>query len=103
MDDIARGTIAGLRPLGYATINLGSAQPVALIDAIRLIEGLTQKSARLDFQPAARGDVTATWANIEQAKTCLGWAPRVSIEQGMRHLVEWYQAEREWARRVATG
>ena len=27
VDDIARGTMAGLRPLGYETINLGSDRP----------------------------------------------------------------------------
>jgi nucleoside-diphosphate-sugar epimerase len=34
IDDIAVGTIAGLRPLGYAVINLGSDRPVALMDVI---------------------------------------------------------------------
>src|SRR3990170_900360 len=41
VDDIARGTVAGLRPLGYETINLGSDTPVILMDAVRLIEELT--------------------------------------------------------------
>jgi UDP-glucuronate 4-epimerase len=37
VDDIARGTIAGLKPLGYEVINLGSDEPIVLMDAIRLV------------------------------------------------------------------
>ena len=35
VDDIARGTIAALKPLGFEVINLGSDRPVVLMDAIR--------------------------------------------------------------------
>jgi nucleoside-diphosphate-sugar epimerase len=52
VDDIARGTIAGLKPLGYSVINLGSDRPVVLIDAIRLIEKLLGKPAKIEHRPA---------------------------------------------------
>ena len=41
VDDIARGTIAALRPLGFATINLGSDQPFPLSQLISQIAQLT--------------------------------------------------------------
>ena len=40
LEDIARGVIAGLKPLKYEVINLGSDSPIVLIDTIRLIEEL---------------------------------------------------------------
>ena len=43
VDDVARGTIAGLKPLGYEVINLGSDAPVVLMDMIHLVEELTGK------------------------------------------------------------
>ena len=43
VDDIARGTIKALKPLGYETINLGSDEPVVLMDAIHLIEQMVGK------------------------------------------------------------
>jgi UDP-glucuronate 4-epimerase len=52
VDDIARGTIAGLRPLGYEVINLGSDRPVVLMDAIRLMEELVGKKANIEYGPA---------------------------------------------------
>jgi nucleoside-diphosphate-sugar epimerase len=102
VDDIARGTIAGLQPLGYEVINLGSDTPVAIIDAIHLIEDLTGKKAPLDHKPRHPADVYATWADIDKAERLLGWRPQVSYREGIAELVRWYQANREWAKEVET-
>jgi nucleoside-diphosphate-sugar epimerase len=102
VDDIARGTIAALRPLGYEVINLGSDTPIVLADAIRTVETQVGKSAHLVYQSSHPADVPATWANIEKAKRLLDWQPQVSFEQGITALVRWYQVNREWARQVQT-
>jgi UDP-glucuronate 4-epimerase len=103
VDDIARGTIAALKPLGYETINLGSDTPVVLMDTIRLIEQLLGRKAMLEFKPRHPADVTATWADITRARERLGWEPRVSYQQGIANLVDWYQENRDWAREIRTG
>jgi UDP-glucuronate 4-epimerase len=103
VDDIARGTIAALEPLGYEVINLGSDQPVVLNDAIALVERLAGASARIERQPRHPADVQATWADIEKARAILNWEPKVGFEEGVGRLVDWYQANRAWAKDVATG
>lgn len=103
VDDVARGTLAGLRPLGYEVINLGSDEPVVLMDAIRLVERLVGKEAQLEFEPRHRADMLATWADIGKARELLDWQPQVGFEEGVQSLVEWYQAHRDWAKEVATG
>ena len=102
VDDIARGTIAALRPLGYATINLGSDRPMVLMDALKLIERLLGKQAKIVYQPFHKADVHATWADITAAREKLGWEPAVSHEHGIENLVQWYQQNREWARDIRT-
>lgn len=102
VDDIARGTIAGLKPLGYEIINLGSDTPVPLMDTVRLIEELTGKTAQLEFYPFPKADVYATWADISKAERLLGWRPQMTYRQGIAALAEWYQVNREWAREIVT-
>jgi nucleoside-diphosphate-sugar epimerase len=102
IDDIARGTVAGLRPLGCETINLGSDRPVPLLDVLRAIEQLTGRQARLEFQPAHPADAPVTWAEITRARTLLGWEPRVDHREGLARLLRWYQENREWAREIPT-
>ena len=103
VEDIARGVIAGLKPLGYSVINLGSDSPIVLIDTIRLIEELVGKEAKLSHQPFHPADVRATWANIQKAKQLLGWRPQVSFKEGITALVEWYQEHRDWVKDIPTG
>ncbi len=102
VDDIARGTILGLKPLGYEVINLGSDTPVVLKDAIRAIEELVGQKANLQFKPAHPADVQATWANISKAKHLLGWSPQTRFEDGVQNLVTWYQQNRAWTKSVKT-
>jgi len=102
LEDIARGVIAGLKPLKYEVINLGSDSPIVLIDTIRLIEELVGKKAELSHQPFHPADVRATWADIRKAEKLLGWRPQVSFREGITALVEWYQANREWTKNIAT-
>jgi len=102
LDDIARGTVAGLKPVGYEVINLGSDTPIVLIDAIRLIEDLVGKKARLEYRPRHPADVLATWADIGKAERLLGWRPRTTFEEGVRQAVNWYKKNCNWAKGVVT-
>jgi nucleoside-diphosphate-sugar epimerase len=73
IDDIARGTIAALKPMRYEVINLGSDRSTVLMDAIRLIEELVGKKASIVNAPRHPADVQATWADIGKAERLLRW------------------------------
>lgn len=103
VEDIARGTILGLKPVGYEIINLGSDEPVVLNDAIQLVGRLLGKKAVIEHRPSQTADVTATWADIRKAKGLLGWQPKIHFQEGVSRLVSWYKENREWAKEVETG
>ncbi len=100
VDDIARGTVAALRPLGYEIINLGNDQPVALADVIAMIETFLGKKARIGYEPMHAADVKATWADISRAGQLLGWRPQVPLEEGIRLTVDWYRENRDWVKEL---
>jgi len=97
VDDIARGTVLALKPLGYEIINLGSDRPVALMDVLTKIAQFAGKTPKLKFYPAHPADVQATWANVSKAKRLLGWEPQVLLDQGLRNAVDWYLQNRAFA------
>ena len=101
VDDIARGTIAALRPVGYEVFNLGSDEPLKLTELIGLIEELSGKKAQIKFRPWHPADMAATWADITKARKMLGWSPQVKFRDGMTRLVEWYKANRAWVSAIA--
>ncbi len=102
VDDIARGTVKALKPLGYEIINLGSDQPIVLMDALKMIEESTGKKARLDFRPRDPADVRVTWADISTAQKLLDWKPEHEFQQGVEALVAWYNDNRSWAKEIET-
>jgi nucleoside-diphosphate-sugar epimerase len=94
VDDIARGTIAGIKPLGYEIINLGGDRLTTLNNVIEQISQLVCKKPVIEYQPVHPADVPATWANVEKAKRLLGWTPQVPLEEGIRRTVQWYMDHR---------
>ncbi|HQL40604.1 MAG TPA: SDR family NAD(P)-dependent oxidoreductase, partial [Anaerolineaceae bacterium] len=102
VDDIARGTILGLKPLGYDVINLGGHEELRMLDLIHLMESLLQKKARIVTLPFNQADMRTNLADITRARQALGWEPLVSVQEGVRNLVEWYLRERAWTSLVRT-
>jgi UDP-glucuronate 4-epimerase len=102
VDDIARGTILGLRPVGYEVINLGGSQVITINQLIHQLESLIGRKAQITYLPRHPADMSTNHANIEKAGQLLGWEPIVSLEEGISRLVAWYQAERSWASNIKT-
>lgn len=103
VEDIARGTIAATKPVGYEIVNLGNDSPNVLMDVINMIEDMVEKKANMSHEPMHPADVRATWANIDKAKELLGWEPQVPIEDGLKRTVDWYMENRDWAKNVKVG
>jgi nucleoside-diphosphate-sugar epimerase len=100
VDDVARGTIAALRPLGFEVLNLGGDHPYAVSEVIAAVERALGRSAVVEHQPAHPADVPRTAASIEKARRLLGWEPQVSLAEGVARTVAWYEANRSWAKDV---
>ncbi len=95
VEDIVPAVSASLFSGGldtYEILNLGNNKPVELIAFIRALEELAGKEAIKEMVPAQPGDVTATCADIERAKTKLGFTPSTNIRSGLKAFVEWYDA-----------
>lgn len=104
VDDIARGTIAGITLRnGYEIINLGGDQPTVLNDMLSVVEELVGKEANVIYQERHMADMTATWANVTKANTLLGWRPRVSLVDGIARTVAWYRENEDFTRQIETG
>jgi len=102
VDDIARGTILGLKPVKYEIINLGNDQPHSMMEAINTLEIKIGKKAKIEFLPVKKADMPATWADISKAQEILGWKPEIAFDEGLGRMVGWYLAERDWASQVLT-
>ncbi len=101
VDDIAAGTVAATRAVGYEIINLGGGRnPVSLNGIIEILESLLGKKAKVDHKPFHVADQMESWADINKAKRLLDWEPRISLEEGLRKSVDWYLDNRKFLKNI---
>ena len=100
VEDVARGVEAALKPLGFEVINLGSDKPYSLRSIISMVESYTGHEALIEHYPFHPADVMATWADVTKARDLLGWQAQVSMEDGLKSSVAWYEETRSWAKAV---
>ena len=103
VEDIARGTIAALKPLGFEIINLGGHEVMTINSLIDTLEEIIGKKADIVQNPRHPADILTSQADVSKAKQVLGWEPQVSLEDGIQGVVDWYIKERSWAKEIMTG
>lgn len=94
VEDTARGIIAaGLEDATIGeTINLGNGQEVSIKELANLIARLLPGSnIAVEYGPDRPGDVRRLIADTSRARQLIGFAPSISLLQGLEKLRDWYQ------------
>src|SRR5207244_3565262 len=91
-EDLARALylIAEKAPLGR-TYNAGPATPVSIRE---LVEAVARElkmpfESLVEIRPARAGEDAQYWLDSTRIRNELGWEPEVSLEDGVRDMVEW--------------
>ena len=75
----------------YKIYNIGSNNAIGLMTFIETIENILDKKAKKIFRPMQNGDVTETFANLENLIKDFEFQPKTSIENGINEFVNWYR------------
>ncbi|MBL4584854.1 MAG: NAD-dependent epimerase [Pseudomonadales bacterium] len=75
----------------YRLYNIGSNQPIELMRYIEILEDCLGKKAIKNMLPMQPGDVPATYADVDDLITDVGYQPSTPIETGISNFVEWYR------------
>ncbi|MGY4688471.1 NAD-dependent epimerase [Salibacterium sp. K-3] len=74
----------------YRVYNIGNNEPVTLMDFIGTLEKHLGVEAEKEFLPMQPGDVEATYADIDPLHGAVGFAPKTSLDEGLKQFVDWY-------------
>ena len=94
MTDIATAVCAAVssnRLAPYEILNLGNHKPEHLMDVVRILAEELNVEPKLNLLPMQSGDVPATYADIERARSVLEFEPKTSIGEGLPSFVRWYR------------
>lgn len=114
IDDIAEGTVKALDKIAqpnpayqtaapdpatsaapYKVYNIGNHQPEDLMLFIETLEKELGVTAIKQFMPMQAGDVLATYADVDDLKQDVGYAPNTSLQAGLKKWVQWYRTHAE--------
>ena len=76
----------------YRVFNIGRGNPVNLLDFVDEIEKNLGIKAIKEYLPMQAGDVAETWADITDLQNILGYQPHISVQEGVKHFIDWYKA-----------
>jgi UDP-glucose 4-epimerase len=88
-DAVSATVAAATRGAAGGVYNIGGGSRVQLLDVFELVRQVTGRPLRIERCEPQRGDMRDTFADTSQARTDLGFAPSVTLEQGLRAQYEW--------------
>ena len=74
-------------------INVACGTRISLNDLLRVMNGIVGTNIQAIYEKERAGDVRDSQADITKARTLLGYQPIVSLEEGLKHTLDWCRAE----------
>jgi UDP-glucuronate 4-epimerase len=71
--------------------NIGNHTPVKLLRIIEILEACVGRKACMQLLPMQPGDVSATYADVDDLARDVGFSPSTPIEVGIERFVHWYR------------
>ena len=75
----------------HRVFNIGNSAPERLMDLIGTLETLLDREAVKEFLPMQPGDVKATFADVADLETAVGFRPETPLAEGLSRFVGWYR------------
>ncbi len=88
-DAVAATLAAGERGVPGRAYNVGGGSRVSVNDVLDLIETVTGRRLRVEYRSEEKGDMRDTFADTTLARRELGFAPTVSLADGLAAQARW--------------
>lgn len=91
--DLVTGIRAAVDGDAVGAYQLGSGKPTTVNELLELINAVTGRSLDVRYEGFRAGEVHRTWCEIDKARAVLGFAPRTSLDDGLRRTWAWFSSE----------
>ncbi len=71
--------------------NVGHQQPVEMKRFVQILESLLGRPANVELLPPLSTEMPATCADLARIHAAVGYEPKVTLEEGLRRFVDWFQ------------
>jgi nucleoside-diphosphate-sugar epimerase len=93
VEDVAGALLALLEQETTGAVNIASGQPITIRE---LVSTIARQLGRTDLLqlgavPVAANEPDLLLANVTRLRQEVGWQPRYTLEEGVRHTIRWWQ------------
>jgi len=93
VSDLVDGIIRLMESNVNEPVNIGNPQEMTIEEIARLIIKLTGSKSKLVYRPLPEDDPKVRQPDITRARTRLGWAPKVGLEEGLTRTLEYFRTK----------
>jgi dTDP-glucose 4,6-dehydratase len=72
-------------------VNVGNPREMTIREFAEVITQMTGSKAGIVYQPLPEDDPKQRRPDISKAKRLLGWTPKITLEEGLKHTVDYFQ------------
>jgi dTDP-glucose 4,6-dehydratase len=91
VSDLVEGIVRLLRSDYTGPVNCGNPAEVTILEFAERIKTLTRSKSEIVFRPLPVDDPKQRQPDITRARTLLGWEPKIGLEEGLRHTIEYFR------------
>jgi UDP-glucose 4-epimerase len=94
--DVVRANLlaATATKVGEQVFNIGTGQFVRINQLWNVVQKLSGISIEPDFRPMRPGDIQESVANIDRARSVLGFRPAHELEKALQKTLDWYRRQK---------
>lgn len=91
VSDLVEGILRLMDANYNEPVNLGNPKEFTILEVANLIKNLTKSRSGIIFKPLPESDPKRRRPDITRAKNVLRWEPKISLEEGLIKMIEYYQ------------
>jgi dTDP-glucose 4,6-dehydratase len=88
VDDLIRGLVLLAESGEHLPVNIGNPEELSLLDLARTVIKVTGSKSEIVYEALPVDDPQVRQPDITRARQLLGWEPEVTLEDGLRRMLE---------------
>jgi len=92
VSDLVEGLVRLIASAEHEPVNIGNPNEITIAEFAERIRRLTGSDTTIEYHPLPQDDPKQRQPDISKARSLLGWEPIVTLEEGLRHTIEYFQS-----------
>lgn len=84
-------------------VNLGNPNEMTLVELATTIQQMIGSKNEIVYEPLPENDPKVRRPDITRAQKLLGWGPQISLQEGLKATVEWFENSKSYAENKRMG